>query len=115
MCPESRYRTSESLKKLYDNKKREVRKQKAEEKKDILLTGGGFSQKIDKDPAHDLILSIVDPLTVVGGPSYYGSDNLPIVKSNNESQGKIRMMIILLLNLIPEVKIQRKIIWKKML
>lgn len=77
-CPESRHRTMESLKKLYDNKKRETRKQKAEEKKDILLTGGGTPQVKVKDPAQDLILSIVDPLTVVGGKSCYGSDSLQL-------------------------------------
>ncbi|CAH1107487.1 unnamed protein product [Psylliodes chrysocephalus] len=77
-CPEGRHRETDSLKKLYDNKKREVRKDKAEERKEVLLTGGGISTKKIRDPAQELILSIVDPLSIVGGTSLYGSDSLPL-------------------------------------
>lgn len=87
VCPESRYRTMESLKKLYDNKKRDTRKEKAEERKEILLTGGGVPKKTIKDPTQDLILSIVDPLTVIGGTSYYGSDSKPLPNNSKQNEG----------------------------
>ncbi|CAH1969761.1 unnamed protein product [Acanthoscelides obtectus] len=78
-CLEGRHRTMDSLKKLFDNKKRELRKPKAE----ILKTGGGPSQRTG-NTSQDLLFSIVDPLTVVGGTTSYGSGSRFLLYEKNQ-------------------------------
>lgn len=70
-------RSADCLKKYWDNKKRMVRKLKGDERKEVLLTGGGPPPD-KKEPYMDLILSIVDPLTLVGGDGKFGSDGQPL-------------------------------------
>lgn len=79
-CPEFVNRSTESLKKYYDNKKREIRKLKAEERKEVLLTGGGPPPRPDGDD-HSLLLSVMDPLTVLGDKNTFDSDNIGINKN----------------------------------
>lgn len=79
VCPEFMNRSTESLKKLYDNKKKEARKQKAEERKECLLTGGGLPPVMEKDDTQELILSLMDPLTVSGGQNEFDSDSVSII------------------------------------
>lgn len=72
-CPEGAPRNAESIKKWWDNKKRIIRKEKGEERKEIFLTGGGPAPP-KADPQSDIILSILDPETVLGGEGPFGSD-----------------------------------------
>lgn len=60
------YRAPDVLKRFYENRKREVRKLAAEERKDIFATGGGKEIKIKKDACHDIFLSIMNHKTVYG-------------------------------------------------
>ncbi|VEN64123.1 unnamed protein product, partial [Callosobruchus maculatus] len=80
-------RSTESLRKYFDNKKRDIRKLKAEERKETLLTGGGPPRRPPDDPTQDLLLGIMDPLTVFGDENNFDSDNIEISKkvptSNN--------------------------------
>ncbi|KAF5275094.1 hypothetical protein FQA39_LY07031 [Lamprigera yunnana] len=67
-----------SLKKFYENKKKEVRKQKAEERKETILTHGGALPTLRKEPSQDIILGLIDPLTVVGDHNEFDSDSLGV-------------------------------------
>lgn len=79
VSPASIYREASNLKKLYANKKKEIRKKVAEEKKDIFLTGGGPPAKIPKydDEIDTILLSIVNEKTIHGlhNPSDNDSTN----------------------------------------
>ncbi|VEN62941.1 unnamed protein product [Callosobruchus maculatus] len=79
-CPEFVSRSTESLRKYFDNKKRDIRKLKAEERKETLLTGGGPPRRPPDDPTQDLLLGIMDPLTVFGDENNFDSDNIGISK-----------------------------------
>ncbi|KAJ8913083.1 hypothetical protein NQ315_006584 [Exocentrus adspersus] len=68
-------RSTESLKKFYDNKKKEVRKRVAEEKKEIYATGGGTKKDVPIDSSQDLLLSIINTKTVFGLYNPSDSDN----------------------------------------
>ncbi|XP_074034288.1 myb/SANT-like DNA-binding domain-containing protein 3 [Leptinotarsa decemlineata] len=59
------YRPVESLKKLYDNIKRNIRKEVAEEKTSIRCTGGGSGITVN-DPNKELALSIMNKTSVFG-------------------------------------------------
>ncbi|KAB0797133.1 hypothetical protein PPYR_08127 [Photinus pyralis] len=60
------YRNVTSLKKCYENAKKTVRKNVAHERLEYIKTGGGTPNTIVDDKNEDLILSIVNPKTVVG-------------------------------------------------
>lgn len=65
-------RSIDSLKKFYDNQKKEIRKIVAEEKKEIVLTGGGSLPKQKRDSIIDLgetVLALQD-LHAVGIQSF---------------------------------------------
>ncbi|CAG9762750.1 unnamed protein product [Ceutorhynchus assimilis] len=64
--PDGIYRGADCLKRFFENKKKEVRKIAAEEKKEIFLTGGGIPKIIKKDPCHDVVLSIMNTKSVFG-------------------------------------------------
>lgn len=81
-CPEFVNRSTESLKKYFDNKKREVRKKISEERKEVLLTGGGPPPRPAGDPAQELLLSILDPLTIFGDKNEFDSDSIGIPKKS---------------------------------
>lgn len=71
------YRSQEILKRFFENRKREVRKIAAEEKKELYGTGGGQPFKIRKDPCHDIILSIMNTKTVYGLANEIDGDTEP--------------------------------------
>lgn len=75
---ESAPRSLENLKKTWENKKAQARKAKGDHRIEILRTGGGVPPKILKDPHLELVLEIIDPMTVVGGEGPYGSDAQPL-------------------------------------
>ncbi|KAJ8915275.1 hypothetical protein NQ315_014783 [Exocentrus adspersus] len=74
--PSNIFRSANILKKFYCNKKKDIRKKIAEEKKDVLLTGGGPPTKIFKpdDEADAILLSIVNEKTLHGLPNPFDSD-----------------------------------------
>lgn len=84
VSPSNMYRGADSLKKLYSNKKKEVRKRVAEEKREALLTGGGPAPKIIKtdDEIDNILLSIMNEKTVYGLTNPYDCDNTPTVASS---------------------------------
>jgi hypothetical protein len=64
--PNSCRRNSESLNKNYYNKKKELRKSMAEERNEILLTGGGPAKLLKKDASDNLLLSVMGDKTSKG-------------------------------------------------
>lgn len=83
ISPNNIFRTPESIKKFFNNKKKEVRKIAAEEKKEITLTGGGIAQKFVKDSSHDLVLSLINKKSVYGLNNPFDSDSLPQPSCSN--------------------------------
>ncbi|KAJ8966215.1 hypothetical protein NQ317_007584 [Molorchus minor] len=70
----STYRNATCLKKCYENRKKELRKALAEERKQTMLTGGGPPPKIIKGETDDLLLSIVNKKTLLGLDNPYDDD-----------------------------------------
>ncbi|KAH1021639.1 hypothetical protein HUJ04_011132, partial [Dendroctonus ponderosae] len=66
ICPDSSFRDCNTLKKFYENKKKEVRKYVLHEKKHINATGGGPAFNMKKDICFDYILNMVNHKTVAG-------------------------------------------------
>lgn len=88
VSPNNIHRTAESLKKFFENKKKEVRKVVAYEKKEINLTGGGTTPKFTKDPSHELVLSLMNNKSVFGLTNPFDSDSINneiILEVNNEN------------------------------
>ncbi|KAG5868040.1 hypothetical protein JTB14_001732 [Gonioctena quinquepunctata] len=74
--PEGIPRAKDSLKKCYDNIKKNKRKEVAQEKTEIKKTGGGPETFIT-DVSTDLVLDIMNPKTVYGLSNMFDSDYLP--------------------------------------
>lgn len=70
----STYRNAISLKKCYENRKKELRKTLAEEKKQTILTGGGPPPKIRKDDSDDILRSILNEKTLLGLHNRFDDD-----------------------------------------
>ncbi|KAF5302058.1 hypothetical protein FQR65_LT19133 [Abscondita terminalis] len=66
ISPGNTFRSKEPLKKLYENKKKEARRSAANEKREVLKTGGGPATQVIKDPAMDILLDITNSKTIVG-------------------------------------------------
>lgn len=71
------YRTVDVLKRFYENRKRELRKIAAEEKKEVLATGGGQVKKFKRDACHDSVLSMMNTKTVYGLENEFDGDAEP--------------------------------------
>lgn len=67
-------RSMASLKKCYENRKKELRKSLADEKREVTLTGGGPPPKIKKDETDDLLMSIINKRTLVGVQNKFDDD-----------------------------------------
>ncbi|KAG5873421.1 hypothetical protein JTB14_015921 [Gonioctena quinquepunctata] len=77
-CPGNYPRNEESLKKFFDNIKKNVRKELAAERKEVVKTGGGNSEsKLGRDPTIDLALNIMNKKTVYGLVNHFDSDYTP--------------------------------------
>lgn len=76
--PDGCSRSKDSLRKLYDNLKKNARKTVAEEKKEIFKTGGGTPDTGPIDHTTELVLDIVNPKTVYGLENQYDSDRIVI-------------------------------------
>lgn len=75
------FRSAEVLKRFYNNKKKDVRKQAANERTNLCKTGGGQAIKIATDPTYDLTLEIINKKTVFGLNNKFDDDArvLPLV------------------------------------
>ncbi|CAG9773628.1 unnamed protein product [Ceutorhynchus assimilis] len=72
--PENHHRTKDSLRKLYENIKKNVRKDVAFEKREHIKTGGGPGDEPIWDATTELALSIMNHKTVNGLPNQYDLD-----------------------------------------
>jgi hypothetical protein len=70
------FRSVESLKRFHNNKKKEIRKTAAEEKRSFRTTGGGKAVVKSTDPVFDLTLEIMNKRTVYGLSNNFDSDSL---------------------------------------
>ncbi|KAF5275533.1 hypothetical protein FQR65_LT16600 [Abscondita terminalis] len=68
------FRSLASLKKCYENRKKELRKTVADERKETTLTGGGPPPKIKKDETDDILISIINEKTLVGIKNPFDDD-----------------------------------------
>lgn len=73
LAPNNVFRTTESLKKFWDNAKEDLRKRAGEEKRSLYKTGGG-PPKYNKKPEDELMLDIVNIKTIIGLTNPYDSD-----------------------------------------
>jgi len=60
------YRTTESLKKFYENLKKDTRKMATQEKMELYKTGGGRPANKVLDPLHESVLTLMNTKTVEG-------------------------------------------------
>lgn len=77
--PDGCSRSKDSLRKLYDNLKKNARKTVAEEKKDMFKTGGGTPDTGPVDLTTELVLDIVNPKTIYGLENPYDSDKVQLI------------------------------------
>lgn len=68
------YRDKDCLKRFFENRKREVKKLKAQERQEILKTGGGPEKKMVFDVADEILIEIMNPKTIQGLDSEFDSD-----------------------------------------
>lgn len=81
------FRDKDCLKRLYENRKREVKKAVAKNKQEQRKTGGGPEVKIEIDAADDILLQIMNPKTVIGNFSMFDSDaDNPTIKQIEEPE-----------------------------
>jgi hypothetical protein len=73
LCPSLIGRTSSHLKNFFDNQKRSARKRAADNRMEIMRTGGGPSAAKD-DPLIDMTLAIINKKTVSGLSSRFDDD-----------------------------------------
>lgn len=69
IAPSGTYRTTDSLKKFYENMKKERKKNIAQEKMELYKTGGGRPTHKILNPLHESILTLMNTKTVEG--NYY--------------------------------------------
>lgn len=81
------YRNAISLKKCYGNRKKILRKTLANEKKEVMLTGGGLPPKRKRDDCDELLMAFINKKTLTGleNPFDDDSDNCLIDISNNST------------------------------
>ena len=72
--PANIYRTKDSIKRFYENKKKELRKKVADGKMEQKKTGGGLPPPAHDEPFEDVLLSITNKKTVYGLETPYGGD-----------------------------------------
>lgn len=77
-------RTTEQLKRLYENKKKVLRKKSAEYKRESFLTGGGPPAEVKWDPTDEILLRIINEKSIKGLNSQYDSDSVGLVKKSIE-------------------------------
>lgn len=83
-CPSGVHRPAASLKKYYENIKKNVRKDVANEKASIKCTGGGKGY-FENDPTMDLALEITNEKTVHGLVNKFDSDVNETPTSENQN------------------------------
>jgi hypothetical protein len=75
----STFRSKETLKRFFENKKKETRKKAATERREITKTGGGTATPVIKDATFDLTMAILNKKTVFGVERIPDGDTLEIV------------------------------------
>lgn len=91
LAPSSCYRNLQSLKKFYDNQKKDLRKREADKRKQTYLTGGGRPPNLIKEPTDDLLLSMVNEKGISGLNNAFDSDGPSCSTGNNVSIFKLEM------------------------
>lgn len=66
IAPSGTYGTTDSLKKFYENLKKETRKNAAQEKMEQFKIGGGRPAHKILDPVHETVLTLMNTKTVTG-------------------------------------------------
>lgn len=69
------FRSAETLRRLYENKKKELRKKLGEDKKRRFLTGGGVHCPVKFDETDEILLSIVNEKSLIGHVNKYDCDS----------------------------------------
>ncbi|CAH1099138.1 unnamed protein product [Psylliodes chrysocephalus] len=72
--PNTTFRSWESLKLLYENKKKDLRRKMAEEKKQRFMTGGGTVSPVKLDSVEEILLSVMNEKTIFGLSQDFDSD-----------------------------------------
>lgn len=86
-APITCFRSNESLKRFYENKKKELRRKMADEKESHFLTGGGPAPPAPNlDETDNILLSIVNEKTVKGFDVTCDSDYEPITKKPHQEE-----------------------------
>jgi hypothetical protein len=75
----STFRSKETLKRFFENKKKETRKKAATERREITKTGGGTATPVIKDATFDLTMAILNKKTVFGVERIPDGDKMEIV------------------------------------
>lgn len=87
VAPTVCFRNFDQLKRLYENKKKELRKKIAEHKKQQYLTGGGTPPpKLQLDPIEELLILIINEKTVSGFHSDFDSDVITEESTNKRKK-----------------------------
>lgn len=68
------YRNAESLRRLYENRKKDLRKKMAEERKQRFATGGGIMPVVKTDDTDEILISIVNKKSVEGIENKFDND-----------------------------------------
>lgn len=92
------HRSKECLKRLYENKKKEVRRKISSEKVQSLCTGGGPSPVIKNDPTLDLTLSILNQKTVYGMENKFDDDRPEFNNEEDDTKENETILIELIEN-----------------
>lgn len=90
-CP----RSCDSLKRLYENKKKQLRREAGEDKRELYKTGGGLPPKIKKDACDEILLSIINTKTIYGLTNSFDSDAMPSTPNPiNENNNEVEMIFV---------------------
>jgi len=95
------YRSAKSLKKCYENRKKELRKTLAEEKREIMKTGGGApptSRRIED--SDEILLSIVNSKTMVGLCNPFDDDAVDISITQTQSENLLFVSSTIVLHFV---------------
>lgn len=92
-------RSTESLRKCYDNRKKELRKDMAKERCELYKTGGGPPPPPNSKKDEDLLLSIVNKKTIFGFENLYDGDSLHLNSNNLKSKVSTALLLAFILGI----------------
>ncbi|XP_044764520.1 uncharacterized protein LOC123321081 [Coccinella septempunctata] len=88
MSPMKIFRCKEYLKRCYENKKKEVKKLVATQKRNCMATGGGGAMKID-DPCAEIVMEITNKKTLMGMECEFGEDRAGPSRESELEEGEV--------------------------